>query len=213
MIAIIKNIFYSIGCIVLFACGHKENKTTDKKTDNKKDSSAFSPSEPTYNPYDPIDVSPMDMTYYPAEYPKLKMSKVISTPPLARVIYSRPHLQGRHLFHALLKYGQPWRLGANEATELQLYKDAFIQDRKVKAGRYVLYCIPQKDTWTIVINSNIDSWGLEPDSTKDLFRFTIPVKQTSMHLEYFTIIFQKTDKGAEMLMAWDDLEARLPINF
>jgi hypothetical protein len=104
-------------------------------------------------------------------------------------------------------------LGANESTELQLYKDAVIQNKKVKAGRYVLYCIPEPDTWTIVLNSNIDSWGLVPDSTKDLFRFPVPVKKNQPNLEYFTLIFQKTDSGAELLMAWADLEALLPINF
>ena len=155
----------------------------------------------------------MDMSYYPTDYPKLKMSKSIYAAPFARVIYSRPYLQGRQLFHDLLKYGEAWRLGANEATELQLYRDASIQNKKVKAGRYVLYCIPQADTWTIGINSNIDSWGLVPDTTKDLFRFTIPVKKTHQHLEYFTMIFEKTDDGAELLIAWSDVEARLPINF
>ena len=65
----------------------------------------------------------------------------------------------------------------------------------------------------IIINSNIDSWGLHPDSTKDIARFIIPVKQTANHLEYFTMIFEKTSTGAELLMAWDNLEARLPFRF
>ena len=143
----------------------------------------------------------------------LKMSNTISTEPLARIIYSRPHLQGRQLFHGLLKYGEAWRLGANESTELDLYTDAFIQDKKIKAGRYVLYCIPEADHWAIIINSNIDSWGLHPDSTKDIVQFIIPLKQTANHLEYYTMIFEKTNTGAELLMAWDNLEARLPFRF
>jgi len=209
----IKNYFLVFLLINLFACGHEENKPAEQKDTTKKDSVAFSKSESKSNPYSPVDVSPMDMSYYPTDYPKLKMSKSIYAAPFARVIYSRPYLQGRQLFHDLLKYGEPWRLGANEASELQLYRDATIQNKKVKAGRYVLYCIPQADTWTIVINSNIDSWGLVPDTTKDLFRFAIPVNQNNQHLEYFTMIFEKTDNGAELLIAWGDVEARLPINF
>ncbi|MCW3116706.1 MAG: hypothetical protein JWM28_788, partial [Chitinophagaceae bacterium] len=73
------------------------------------------------NPYSPIDVSPMDMSYYPVDYTKLKMTGSIKEPPAARVIYSRPHLQGRELFHGLLNYDEPWRLGANESTEIQLF--------------------------------------------------------------------------------------------
>jgi hypothetical protein len=193
--------------------GEEKKESTVTKDVSKEDSINKTNQQPAANPYDPIDISPMDMSYYPAEYPKLKMTKATTGPPIARVIYSRPHLQGRQLFHDLLKYGEVWRLGANESTELQLYRDVTIQNKKVKAGRYVLYCIPQPDKWTIILNSNIDSWGLQPDSTKDIAHFDVSVKQTDNHLEYFTIIFEKTDSGAELLMAWDNLEVRLPINF
>lgn len=191
----------------------KEKENTETKTGRKEDSINQVKQQITINPYDPIDLSPIDMSYYPADYPKLKMTKAINEPPVARVIYSRPHLQGRQLFQDLLKYGEYWRLGANESTELQLYRDVTIQSKKVKVGRYVLYCIPQVSSWTIKLNTNIDSWGLQPDSTKDIASFNIPAKQTNLHLEYFTIVFEKIDSGAELVMAWDDVEARLPINF
>lgn len=171
------------------------------------------PPENSPNPYQVVDVSPMDMAYFPVDYPKFKMAKAINTPPLARVIYSRPHLQGRHLFHEVQKYGQPWRLGANESTELELYSDAYIQDKKIKAGRYILYCIPQPDQWVIVLNKNIDCWGLEQDTTQDIERFPIPVTKVPGSLEYYTMVFQKTNTGADLLMAWDSLEARLPFRF
>jgi hypothetical protein len=209
------NRFYLIIIPLLFiiACGNKGNKPVDNGNIPSKDSSKIKVPGKNENPYAIVDISPMDMSYYPADYPILKMTNAITTDPLARIIYSRPHLQGRQLFHDLLKYGEPWRLGANESTELDLYTDALIQDKKIKAGRYVLYCIPEPDNWTIIINSNIDSWGLHPDSTKDIARIIIPVKQTANHLEYFTMIFEKTNDGAELLMTWDNLEARLPFRF
>ena len=104
-------------------------------------------------------------------------------------------------------------MGANEATELELYTDAIIQGKKIKAGRYILYCIPQETSWTIILNSNIDSWGLEPDPAKDIEKFTVPVKKNPFPLEYFTIVFEKTAAGTDLLMAWDSVEARLPISF
>jgi Protein of unknown function (DUF2911) len=197
----------------VIACGNKEKKPVDNGIVSFKDSSKIKAPGKNENPYVIVDISPMDMSYFPADYPVLKMTNAINTGPSARVIYSRPHLQGRQLFHDLLKYGEPWRLGANESTELDLYTDALIQDKKIKAGRYVLYCIPEPDNWTIIINSNMDSWGLHPDSTKDVAHFIIPVKQTANHLEYYTMIFEKTSEGAELLMAWDNLEARLPFRF
>jgi Protein of unknown function (DUF2911) len=195
------------------SCNSKEEKKATVSKNNTGDSASIIRAEATANPYAGVDISPMDISYYPADYPKLKMAKAVNTPPLARVVYSRPHLQGRHLFHEVLKYNEPWRLGANEATEIDLYHDATIQGKKIKAGRYVLYCIPEQDKWTIVLNSNIDSWGLQPDSTKDIARFPVPSKLTANHLEYFTMIFEKTDSGAELVMAWDNVEARLPITF
>jgi len=168
---------------------------------------------PVPNPYVDVDVSPMDMAYFPVEYPKLKMSKLTNEPPVARVIYSRPHLQGRHIFHDVQKYDQPWRLGANESTELDFYRDVRIQGKLVKAGRYIIYSIPHPDKWTIVLNSNVDTWGLEQDSTKDIMRFEIPSAATKERIEYFTMLFEKTDKGASLLMAWDNVEARLPFEF
>jgi hypothetical protein len=213
MWSLTRSYFIIIPLFFLVACSNKENKPIENGLTSSKDSSKIKAPGKNENPYVIVDISPMDMSYYPAGYPKLKMAKAVSALPMARVVYSRPHLQGRQLFHNLLKYGDLWRLGANESTELDIYTDAYIQNKKIKAGRYVLYCIPQPDNWTIIINSNIDSWGLQPDSTKDIARFIIPVKQTANHLEYYTMIFEKTSNGADLLMAWDNLEARLPFRF
>jgi Protein of unknown function (DUF2911) len=212
-----KHVFQPIiflAAIVPFITGCNNNEEKPAET-NKifVDSSRFIAPRIKENPYRAVDISMMDMSYFPEDYPIQKMAKKTNALPRARVIYSRPFLQGRKLFQNLLKYGEMWRLGANEATELDLYVDATIQDKKIKAGRYILYCIPEADKWIIVLNTNIDSWGLQPDSQKDIARFSIPVKQTANQLEYFTMVFEKTKTGADLLMAWDQLEARLPFHF
>ncbi len=197
-----------------FACNNKKENSNTTLTDViKKDTATTIKTEKSVNSYAPVDVSPMDMSYFPSDYPKLKMAKPDMDPPLARAVYSRPHLQGRKLFHDVLKYDEPWRLGANEATELDFYTDVTIQGKKIKAGRYILYAIPEKDKWTIVLNSNIDSWGLHPDAAKDIARFIAPAIKTSNSIEYFTIIFQQTPAGVDLLMAWDNVEVNLPITF
>jgi hypothetical protein len=165
------------------------------------------------NPYAPIDRSPMDISYFPEDYPILRMSGKVSALPLARVIYSRPHRQGRKIFGALLKYGEPWRLGANEATEIEFFQPVSIQGKTVKKGRYVLYCIPEIDKWTVIFNTNLFSWGLKPDSKYDIARFEAAVQPAPSSIEYFTMTFQKSAPGADLLMAWDDVTARLPIVF
>lgn len=161
------------------------------------------------NPYLPIDVSPADIVYFPVDYPVAKMDHKTAAMPVMRIIYSRPHKQGRVIFGSLLKYGEPWRLGANEATEIELFEPVTIEGKKIAKGRYVLYCIPQASQWTIVLNTNIYSWGLTVDTTKDLFHFTIPISHNNPPIEYFTMVFEKAAGGANLLMAWDDVVARL----
>ena len=161
----------------------------------------------------PVDISPMDMSYYPPNYPQLKMSAAIKSNPVLRVIYSRPHLQGRKLFKDFLAYGEPWRLGANEATELDVFQPVVIDGQKLPQGRYTLYCIPKEQKWMIVINSNLDTWGLKMESSKDILKAEIPVSHNNPNLEYFTMVFEKASDGAVLIMGWGDLMARLPIKF
>ncbi len=164
------------------------------------------------NPYYEVtDRSPMDMVYYPLEYPKLKMAngKVVAKP-LIRVIYSRPHLSRRR-FVDILSYDRPWRLGANESTEIEFFRDVRIDGKLLPQGRYILYCIPRENEWTIAINSNTDTWGLQQDSARDVQRVVVPVSHENPRLEYFTITFEKRDAGANLVMAWDDVIAKMPI--
>lgn len=76
-----------------------------------------------------------------------------------------------------------------------------------------MYCIPQPDKWTMILNGNIDSWGLVPDPTKDLYKFDIPVLSNAQYTEYFTMFFEKTDAGAELVVAWDNVEVKIPFSF
>lgn len=203
------SIFFIVSC---------ENKTSEQQ---KSETIAVTDTVKTINhahnyasnKYSAVDVSPMDMIYYPVEYYKMNVANQITTPLMIRIIYSRPHLNGRVLFKDVLKYDEPWRLGANEATEIQFFREVTIQDKKIKPGRYILYSIPNEKNWVIVLNSNIDTWGLRQDTSKDLFRFNATATIVDHHTEYFTMIFDESKRGADLVMAWDNFEIRLPIDF
>lgn len=171
------------------------------------------------NPYAVIDKSPMDISYYPVNYPAQLMSKNDSATLTARVIYSRPHKMARNIFGAeappknIQQYGAYWRLGANEATEIEFFKPVSINGQKVKPGRYIIYCIPYPEKWIIVLNSNLFSFGLHQDTAKDIMKFEIPVEKTTRNIEYFTMAFQKSAAGADLLMTWGDVKAALPLAF
>jgi hypothetical protein len=62
-----------------------------------------------------VDKSPLDMSYYPVDYPVLKVQQKTPGACVARVVYSRPKREGRPIFGELVEFGKLWRMGANEA--------------------------------------------------------------------------------------------------
>ncbi len=162
----------------------------------------------------PVDKSPMDMSYYPNGYPVLKIQDKITGPLVARVIYSRPQKNGRVIFGELLEYGKVWRLGANEATEIEFYREVKLNNKKVKKGRYTMYAIPYADKWTFIINKENDTWGsFKYDEKKDLLRFDVPTQKQTEITEEFVMVFEKSVTGASLIIAWDDVKLSLPIVF
>ncbi|MBS1509681.1 MAG: DUF2911 domain-containing protein [Bacteroidetes bacterium] len=162
----------------------------------------------------PVDKSPMDMSYYPNGYPVSKIQDKPTDPLAARVIYSRPQKNGRTIFGDLLEYGKVWRLGANEATEIEFYQNVKVGNTKIKKGRYTLYCIPYPEKWTIIINKETDTWGsFKYDQKKDVVRVDVPVQKQTDITDAFAMVFEKATNGASLIMAWDDVKVSLPIVF
>jgi hypothetical protein len=155
----------------------------------------------------------MDMSYYPVDYPKQKMVKTTRDPLIARVIYSRPKKDKRMIFGDVVKFGSPWRLGANEATEIEFFQNVVITNQRVKKGRYVMYCVPFADHWKLILNNDLYTWGLKIDSTKDVYNFSVPVRKTRFPFETFTMEFRDTDPGMELNISWDSLRASVPITY
>ncbi len=162
----------------------------------------------------PLDQSPMDISYYPVDYCILKIQNKTSGPPVMRVLYSRPHKNGRQIFGGLVEYGDVWRLGANQATEIDLFRDVKINNKTVKKGRYTMYAIPYPDKWTIIINRDTDTWGAFKYSDKrDVLRTTVPLLRSDTVTEDMSIYFTQTNSGAAMNILWDNAKVVVPINF
>ncbi|MCC7400951.1 MAG: DUF2911 domain-containing protein [Chitinophagaceae bacterium] len=164
--------------------------------------------------FPPLDKSPMDMSYFPNNYPLLKIQGKASEPLVARVIYSRPQKSGRVIFGELVEYGKVWRLGANEATELELFRNVRIGEKKIPKGRYTLYAIPYENKWTIIVNKEKDTWGaFKYDPKKDMVRVDVPVEKNTEMTEAFSMVFEKRTDGVNLVIAWDNIKVSLPIIF
>ncbi len=159
-----------------------------------------------------VDSSPADIVYYPLNAAKAKPEENVA--PLVKVIYSRPQKKGRDIFGILEQYGKVWRLGANENTEIHFFKKAIIDGKKIKAGSYSLFAIPEKDNWVFILNKQTDKWGAYTYNEKlDVIRVKVPVKTIAKPIEYCSITFEKTNQGANLVVGWDKTIAELPISF
>ncbi len=159
-----------------------------------------------------LDKSPMDMSYWPDNYPILRMSGKAKDQPVARLIYSRPLKNGRDIFGGIIRYNELWRLGANESTEIEFFRNVKVGGKIVAKGRYTVYCIPGETKWTIIINKDNYCWGsFTYDSRKDVARADIETAKTTDTVEAFTMYFDETKNGANLIILWDNIKAVMPV--
>lgn len=132
-----------------------------------------------------------------------------------KITYCQPRKHGREIFGKLVPYGEVWRTGANEATEITLTRDVFVKDTLVSAGTYSLFTIPGKETWTIILNKDLGLWGAYNYNAKmDVLRIEIPVKSTGTETyEAFTMQFDQRNSVADLLLIWDKTKISIPIQF
>lgn len=162
----------------------------------------------------PVDKSPMDMSYYPNNYPVLKIQDKITEPLAARVVYSRPQKGGRIIFGGLVKNGEIWRMGANEATEIEFFKNVRIGGKKIAKGRYTLYAIVNENYWTIIVNKDTDTWGsFKYNQKKDVIRTDVLVQKTDAVIESLVMAFEKSTTGFNLIIAWDNVRVSVPFTF
>src|SRR6476646_10173196 len=160
-----------------------------------------------------LDKSPMDMSYSPPNYPILKMNGKVKEQPAARIIYSRPQKAGRAIFGEVVTYNQIWRLGANEATEIEFFKNVKINGKPLPKGRYTLYAICTETKWTIIFNTEKDIWGLAYNQKKDALRTDVLIQNIDTTVEALTMFFEDIKGGSELNIFWDNVKAALPIYF
>lgn len=92
------------------------------------------------------------------------------------VKYSRPGIKGRSVFEQnspLAPTGKIWRTGANQATTLESSTDFTFGDKKVPAGKYALYSIPDKAKWVVILNKDVNSSADTYKETEDVARVEV----------------------------------------
>ncbi len=164
-----------------------------------------------------MDKSVVDIAYYPAKAAKRVFAKTpgeqMAATPKIRVIYSRPMKKGREIFGELLEFNKPWRIGANESTEILFMTDAKFGDQVVKAGRYTMIAIPTKNDWTIKLNAELDGWGnYSYDAAWDVASVTVPTQTSMEEIEAVSItMYEKAANLVHLKIGWDKTFVEVPI--
>jgi hypothetical protein len=110
-------------------------------------------------------------------------------------------------------YGKVWRLGANEATEIEFYKPVMIGGKKIAAGRYTLYALVNEKSWTFIINKETDTWGaFKYDASKDVAKVDVPVEAITEPVEALSMTFTKSGNIFNLVVAWEKVKVTLPIS-
>ncbi len=131
--------------------------------------------------------------------------------------YSRPNIKGRSLFKDnsdLAPLGKIWRTGANAATRLKFTEKVMMGGKLLDTGSYVLYTIPAKDYWEIIINKGLTNWGSDGyKESEDVHRFKIKSEKMSTDVESFTIVFTNVlAESCDMHLMWGNTDVRIPIS-
>jgi hypothetical protein len=144
-----------------------------------------------------------------------------------KVTYGRPFSRDRAIFGAdttfLGPFDRLWRTGANEATEITITEPVRIGGTRLNAGTYSMFTVPGADAWEVRISPQVglDGTGrldratgeFTPDvydPEQDLAVFSVRSTSTEEVVDPFTMAFESTDRGADLVLRWERTEVRIP---
>ncbi len=131
--------------------------------------------------------------------------------------YSRPGIKGRTLLKEnseLAPLGTLWRLGANSATRISFNTKVMMGGKLLDTGAYVIYAVPSKDSWEIVINKGLTNWGTDGyKASEDVNRFKVNAEKLATDVETLTMQFGNVmAESCELQIMWGKTAVRIPMS-
>ncbi|MBA4738702.1 MAG: DUF2911 domain-containing protein [Flavobacteriaceae bacterium] len=132
------------------------------------------------------------------------------------VEYSRPSKRGRDIFGNVVPFGKIWRTGADNCTTISFSTDVVIDSQTIQSGKYSIFSIPNKESWDVILYSDIDLWGVPKDwdENKIVFKSNYQINKSANNSvkEMFTISFDNvTNNDVDMIFSWDDVSVKVNI--
>ncbi len=113
---------------------------------------------------------------------------------LINIDYSQPSIKGRTIGKDIEpKDGEVWRTGANEATVFETSKAVKINGKELPPGKYALFTISGKESWTIIFNKTWKQWGaFSYKQADDALRIDAKAQKAAAFAEKMTFTIDKT---------------------
>ena len=153
--------------------------------------------------------------------------KIVGTIGLTKVKieYSSPRVNKREVWGKLVPYGLtnfgfgggnpgPWRAGANENTTITFTHDVKINGKPLKAGKYGLHMIVNKDSnWTVIFSKDNMAWGSYfYDEANDALRVEATPEKAPFK-EWLTYGFDKFSlNSADVYLHWEKVKVAFNIS-
>jgi hypothetical protein len=147
-----------------------------------------------------------------APSPASKLDQVVGVTNFT-VEYSRPSVKDREIYGDLVPFDELWRTGANAPTKVSFDSEITVGEKTVPAGDYVLFTIPGKDEWTVILSSDTEVANTGAyDEKNDVARVTVTPTALAEPVESFTIGFDNLrDDSATLFLDWANLRVPVPI--
>lgn len=126
------------------------------------------------------------------------------------ITYGRPSLKGRSVGKEVAPFGEPWRLGADEATTLVTDKPLKFGKLTVPAGEHTLYTVPGEKGWELIVSTKTGQWGIPYPEGSDLGRAPMTAGKTKEPVELLTISIVPAKAGGTLRVDWGGTSASIP---
>src|SRR3954462_1535074 len=127
--------------------------------------------------------------------------------------YHRPLANGRQIWGKVVPYGQVWRAGANENTNITFSDPVTIDGQALEKGTYGLHMIPGQEQWTVIFSKNATSWGsFTYKQDEDALRVNVKPQSADMHDALAYDFDDLKPDSMVVTMRWDKVAVPFKVN-
>jgi hypothetical protein len=120
-----------------------------------------------------------------------------------QINYGSPSVRERKIWGELVPFGQVWRAGANDATTFETDKDITIEGKKLPAGKYSFFIIPNQTECIVIFNKEAKQWGAyKYKESEDQLRVTVKQDITSTSTSVEKLVYNIN--GENVILSWDN---------